>query len=230
MSTALARRFKVDVSLTDSNYVPFKGINDLSPKISPNLVAADDYDTNGWTSHEKTQQSAVLTIKAFRKQDGAGAFDAGQEIVRGQQLGFGDNARVWGRWYDRNGAAEAFKARFLVTWEPSKTGVADLDEIQCVLTADGIVSPIANPATTAAAPVVISALQSGTGAGAIVVITGAYFTGTTGVTVGGTAAAEIDVLSDGTLVITLPAGATGSAPIIVTTPNGSSGSFAFTRA
>src|SRR4051794_37959817 len=156
MSTALARRFKVDVSITDGNYVPFKGINDLNPKISPNLQSADDYDTDGWTDQEKTQQGAVLTIKAFRKTDGAGAFDPGQEIVRGQQLGWADNARVWARWYDRNGAPEAFKGRFIVSWEPSKTGVADLDEIQCVLTSSGAVTPISNPASAALAPIIVA--------------------------------------------------------------------------
>lgn len=230
MSTALARRFKVDVSLTDANYVPFKGISDLSPKISPNLQSADDYDTDGWTDHEKTQQGAVLTIKAFRKQDGAGNFDAGQEIVRGQQLGWGDNARVWARWYDRNGAPEAFKARFIVEWTPSKTGVADLDEIQCVLTSSGAVSPITNPSSAALAPVIVTATPAGRTTDQIVVLSGAYFTGATAVTIGGTAAEDFEVLSDGTLVFTVPTGAAGSAPIVVTTPQGASGSFPYTRA
>lgn len=229
MSTALARRFKVDVSLTDGNYVPFKGINDLNPKISPNLQSADDYDTDGWTDQEKTQQGAVLTIKAFRKTVD-GVFDAGQEIVRGQQLGWADDARVWARWYDRNGAPEAFKARFLVAWEPSKTGVADLDEIQCVLTSSGAVTPISNPTAAGFAAVITSVSPSGRTTDQIVVITGAYFTGATAVTIGGTAAEDFEVLSDSTIVATVPAGAAGSAPVIVTGTGGASGSFAYTRA
>jgi hypothetical protein len=230
MSTALARRFRVDVSLTDGNYIPYKGINDLSPKISPNLQSADDYDSNGWQSHEKTMQGAVLTIKAFRKQDGAGNFDPGQEIVRGQMLGFGDNARVWARWYDRNGQPEAYKGRFLVQWEPSKTGVADLDEVQCTLTSDGVVSAITNPTTASAVPVIATATPAGRTTDQIVVLGGAYFTGTTGVTLGGTAVEDFEVLSDGTLVVTVPAGAAGSAPIVVTTGAGASASFPYTRA
>lgn len=228
MSTALARRFKVDVSLTDGNYIPFKGINDLSPKISPNNQAADDYDTDGWQGFEKTQQGAVLTIKALRKQT-AGVFDAGQELVRGQQLGFGDAARVWARWYDRNGAPEAFKARFLVEWLPSKTGVADLDEVQVTLTADGVVSPISNPASAAAVPVIVSITPAGRTTDQIIVISGAYFTGATAVSIGGTAAEDFEVLGDGTLVATVPAGAAGSAPVVITTPQGASAGAAYTR-
>jgi hypothetical protein len=80
MATALARRFKVDVSADGTTWVPLKGINDLNPAISPTLVGSDDYDTNGWGSFEKTMQGWILTIKALRKTV-AGVFDAGQELV-----------------------------------------------------------------------------------------------------------------------------------------------------
>lgn len=231
MTTALARRFKVDVSADDATYIPFKGINDLNPPISPTLQAADDYDTDGWASFEKTMQSWILTIKALRKTN-AGVFDPGQELVRARQTGFADNARVYVRWYDRNGAPEAFKGRAIVGWVPSKTGVADLDEITCTLTGDGILTPITNPFSAAAVPVVLAATPSAVAQGGIVNISGTGFagvTGATGVKFGATNATSYIVVSDNTIVAVMPAGSAGAANITITNTAGTSAAFAYTR-
>lgn len=234
MPTALARRFRVDVSTiaAPNTWVAFRGINDLNPPITPNLQAADDYDSNGWSSFEKTMQAWVLTIKALRKTT-AGVFDPGQELVRASQLGFADAARVNVRWYDRNGAPEAFQGVGIVGWVPSKTGVADLDEITCTLTGDGILTPITNPYTAAAVPVILSASPSGVAAGGIVNITGTGFAGATGaaaVKFGATNATSYIVVSDNTIVAVMPTGSAGSAPITVTNPAGTSTPLPYTRA
>lgn len=233
MTTALARRFRVDVSTlaAPSTWVAFRGINDLNPPITPTLQGADDYDTNGWASFEKTMQAWILTIKALRKTT-AGVFDPGQELVRGSQLGFGDAARVNVRWYDRNGAPEAFQGVAIVGWVPSKTGVADLDEVTCTLTGDGTLTPIPNPFSAAAAPVIVGATPSGVGQGGIVSITGTGFagvTGATGVKFGGTNATSYIVVSDNTIVAVMPAGSAGSAAITVTNTVGTSNSQPYTR-
>lgn len=229
MSTALARRFKVDVSLTDGSYIPIKGINDLGPKINPNNQSADDYDTDGWQSFEKTQQGWTITIKALRKQT-SGVFDPGQELIRGQQLGWGDAARVWVRWYDRNGAPEAYKGRALVEWVPAKTGVADLDEVTITLTGDGVLSPIANPVSgSTSTPVVSNVDPQGAGTGDVVTVSGSNFTGATSVKFGGTTA-SFRVLGDSAIAASLPTGAAGSANVTVTNGTGTSNSYAYTRA
>lgn len=231
MPTALARRFKVDVSADDTTYIPFKGLNDFSPPVTPNLVAADDYDTDGWSSFEKTMQSWIVTAKALRKTT-AGVFDPGQELVRARQLGFGDNARIWVRWYDRNGAPEAYKGRAIVGWVPSKTGVADLDEITATFTGDGILTPITNPGTAATKPLLISATPSAVAQGGMVQITGSALAGTTGaagVKFGGVNATSYIVVSDNLIVAIMPAGAAGSAPIVVTNGVGASDALPYTR-
>jgi len=218
MPTALARRFKVDVSLNGTTWLPFRGINDLNPPITPNLQAADDYDSDGWNAFEKTMQSWVLTIKALRKTT-AGVFDAGQELVRGQQLGFGENARVYVRWYDRNGAPEAYSGRAIVGWVPSKTGVADLDEVTVTLTGDGVLSPITNPGTATVVPDVTSATPSGVAVGGQVSISGSGFTSTvptTGVKFGATNATSWVVISDNLIVAVMPTGSAGATTITVT--------------
>lgn len=224
MTTALARRFKVDVSTDGSSWVNLKGIDDLNPAISPNLQAADDYDSNGFNSFEKTMQGWILTIKALRKTT-AGVFDPGQELVRAAQLNFGDTARVYVRWYDRNGAPEAFSGLALVGYTASKTAVADLDEVTITLTGDGALTAISNPYAAAAIPVVLSVLPSGLGAGGLVTIKGTNFTGTvstTGVKFGGTNATTFQVISDSVISAVLPAGGAGTITVLVTNAAGGS--------
>jgi hypothetical protein len=232
MTTALARRFKVDVSADNTTWLPFKGINDLNPPVSPTLVAADDYDSNGWNQFEKTMQSWILTIKALRKTV-AGAFDPGQELVRAAQLQVGDAARVYVRWYDRNGAPEAFSGRAIVGWAPSKTGVADLDEVTVTLTGDGILSPITNPYSISTVPVITAISPSGKGAGQGVSIYGSGFTGlvsTSGVKFNAVNATDFSFQSDGLITAVLPAGSAGTTPVIVTNATGASIPFNYTRA
>lgn len=224
MTTALARRFKVDVSADGVSWTNLKGINDLSVPVAPNLQAADDYDTDGWSSFEKTMQGWTLTAKALRKTI-AGVFDAGQEIVRTAHDKFGDTGRVYVRWYDRNGAPEAYSGLALAGWVPSKTGVADLDEITITLTGDGARTAITNPYAAAAIPVLLSATPSGVAVGGIVRINGSNFTGTvptTGVKFAAVNATSWIVVSDQLIVAVMPAGSAGSAAITVTNAAGAS--------
>lgn len=231
MPTALARRFKVDVSTVaaPTTWVSLKGINDLNPAISPTLVGSDDYDSNGFSSFEKTMQGWVLTAKCLRKTS-SGVFDPGQELVRAAQLQFGDLARANVRWYDRNGAPEAYKGRALVEWVPAKTGVADLDEVTITLTGDGVLSPIANPVSgSTSTPVVSNVDPQGAGTGDVVTVSGSNFTGATSVKFGGTTA-SFRVLGDSAIAASLPTGAAGSANVTVTNGTGTSNSYAYTRA
>lgn len=233
MTTALARRFKVDVSTlaAPTAWVPFKGINDLNPPVTPTLQAADDFDTNGWSSFEKTMQAWILTVKALRKTV-AGVFDPGQELVRGCQLGFGDAARINVRWYDRNGAPEAFQGVAIVGWAPSKTGVADLDEVTTTFTGDGTLTPITNPFAAAAVPVVVAASPSGVAQGGLVIINGTGFAGVTGaagVKFGATNASSYIVVSDNTIAAIMPAGSAGAANITITNGAGTSVAAPYTR-
>lgn len=85
-----------------------------------------------------------------------------------------------------------------------------------------------HPGLITVAPTITSALPSGQGTGEVVNVVGTGFVGVTSVTVGGTAA-SYTVVDTKHLDITLPAGSAGSAPIIITTINGSSSSFAYTR-
>ena len=231
MSVSLARRFKVDVSTDGTTWLPFKGMQDFSPKENGTTQSTATYDNNGFDSFEKTLTAWEVTIKANRPTSG-GVFDPGQELVRQAQFQFGDAARVYIRWYDRNGAAGAKSGRALVDWNQSKTGVADVEEVTASFKGDGILSDITNPSSAAAVPVIATATPSGVTAGGLVRITGANFTGTvasTGVKFGGTAATTWDVVSDSLIEAVMPAGTAGAAAITVTNAAGTSASFGYTR-
>jgi len=73
------------------------------------------------------------------------------------------------------------------------------------------------------APPTVSTVNPASGApigGTTVTITGTAFTGATGVTIGGNAATAVTVVNDTTITATTPAGSTGTASVLVTTPNG----------
>jgi hypothetical protein len=79
-------------------------------------------------------------------------------------------------------------------------------------------------------PVITSALPTARGAGQNVTLLGSGLGSVTAVTIGGTPVASFVPDGNGKIIITLPAGAAGSAPIIATNPNGVSNSQAYTRA
>lgn len=85
-----------------------------------------------------------------------------------------------------------------------------------------------HPGLITDAPTITSALPSGQGTGEVVNVVGTGFVGVTSVTAGGVAA-SYTVHDTKNLDLTLPAGSAGSAPIIVTTANGSNTEFAYTR-
>lgn len=220
MTTALARRFKLDVSNDNTTWIPLKGITDLNPQETPTLQSADDYDSNGFASFEKTMTGVKITIKA-RRATSAGTFDPGQELVRSAWLQFGTACRVYVRWYDRNGAAQAYSGYFIADYQQSKTGAADLEEVTMTFTADGAVSSITNPSTSPAVPVIASATPASVAAGALLTLSGAYFNGATAVKQDGQSMTNFTVVSDSSIVATMPAAlAVPAAPAPTTATTG----------
>lgn len=85
-----------------------------------------------------------------------------------------------------------------------------------------------HPGLITVVPTITSALPADADAGEVVDVVGTGFVGVTSVTVGGTPA-SFTVLDTKNLEFTMPAGSAGSAPIVVTSINGASSSFAYTR-
>jgi hypothetical protein len=231
MPTLLARGYRVQVSADASTWLTLTGLNDLNPSISPQTAAADDYESDGWSASEVVMQSWKVTVKANRKAT-AGVEDAAFALLRARIGQFGDAARIFVRWFRKDGIAEAWSGKAIVEMTPSKTGVADLNEWTIAFTGDGALTPIANPYAPSAAPVISSATPSGAATGALVTISGTGFVGTvatTGVKFGATNATSWTVLGDSTIVAVVPTGSAGAANIVVTNATGASTAFPYTR-
>jgi len=230
-ATALARRYALDVSTDNVTWLRLASVNDRNKQVAPNKIDSTTYDSNGWTATEVTLQSWTVIVKALR-QPSAGVYDPAQELCRATQGTFGDSIRLYVRTYDKFTGAEAQSGRAIVEWNESKTGVADLNEVQVTFTGDGALTNIAN-VLISAVPVVSAATPSGAAAGALVTITGQGFTGTiatSGVKFGGVNATSWSVVSDNSIVAIVPAGTAGSAPITVTNATGTSNALPYTRA
>lgn len=80
----------------------------------------------------------------------------------------------------------------------------------------------------AVVPTITSVLPSGETVGEMVVITGQFFTGTTGITMDGETVVEYEIISDSTIAMTIPASVTGAADVVVTNATGASDAYAYT--
>ena len=236
MSTALARKFRCDVTsdLTlAGGWLQLNGISDFKPSVKPTLVDASAYDTNGAASFEKTFEEWTASTTVLRR-TAAGVYDAGQELVRAATVGqFGDGARVGFRWYDKSGGTEAYQGLALVEWERSQSGVKDLDVVAISFTGTDVpLALITNPGVAPTVPVILSALPSAQTVGKTVYITGASFTGTiatSGVKFGAVNASDWTVVSDSVIVAVMPTGSAGAANITVTNAVGVSTAFTYVR-
>lgn len=233
MPNALARRFLIDVSTDNSTWVRLKGLNDFNNQETPTNQSADTYDTNGYNAFEKTITGWKLTVKFFRPTTAGVPSDPGQQLIEAARFQFGTAARIYVRWYDRNGYSNGnYSGYALIDWQQSKTGAADIEEVTVNFTGDGALTAISNPYNATAAPVITGATPSGQNTGKILTITGSNFTGTiavSGVTIGGTNATSWVVQSDSMITAVVPTGSAGSAAIVVTNASGASNSFAYTR-
>lgn len=236
MSTALARKFRIDVT-TDltlaGGWEELMGIQDFTPTDTPHLEDASAYDTNGSASMEKTFEEWTATATVMRRVN-SGVYDAGQELVRSRTVGkFGDECRVGIRWYDKDGGPEAYQGVAIVTWARSQSGVRNLDAATITFTGTDIpLEAITNPGTAPTAPVVTSATPSNVAAGGQVTISGSGFTDTLatgGVKFGGISSSTYTVVSDQTIVAVMPAGSAGSAVVTVTNAEGASNALPYTR-
>jgi hypothetical protein len=79
-STALARRYAVDVSTDGTTWLRLASVNDRNKQVNPNKIDSTTYDSNGWTATEVTLQSWSIVVKALR-QPSAGVYDPAQELA-----------------------------------------------------------------------------------------------------------------------------------------------------
>lgn len=152
-TTALARRWRVDVN-TGTNATPVwtqvLGVTEMSPpKVEPVIQTSSDYEDAGWEGNEVTGHKWSAEITVRRKQSPTGAYDAGQEALRGKKLLAGADATISVRIYERAGGSgtEAYQGTAVVGWEDDKGKGEDTAAATISLTGTGPLEAITNPVT-----------------------------------------------------------------------------------
>jgi hypothetical protein len=229
----LARSIGVDVSTDDATYLNLPGRVDNAPQLDPNAVDATDVDTDGFTSAEVTLISGNLVAK-YNSLIDSGTPNPAQELVEACVGQFGDSARLYVRWYDKDGGTRGYKARAIVKVQYSSTGVGDLRQVTVTFQLDGTVTKmtageIATAIGNADVPVVTSVTPAGVGTGGLVTIKGDNFTGASAVKINAIAMTHYEVISDSVISAVLPSDAAATVPVVVTTAAGTSTGFNYAR-
>lgn len=114
---------------------------------------------------------------------------------------------------------------------PLSASILSADPLVIPAAANGLpgIMEIFKTSLAATVATITTALPGSQTTGDIIQLVGSSFVGTTAVTVGGVNAPLFSVVSDSSLYVTLPAGSSGSAPIIVTNAAGASVAKAYTR-
>ncbi|WKX70050.1 phage tail tube protein [Streptomyces sp. XD-27] len=148
--TALARRYRLELDMGTEHaprWTLVPGITEFTPKIEPTQQDVSTYDTEGWVEQAVTMLAwSIEATIAHRAHPKTGAFNAAQEALRKASMRFGAESYVRVRYYDRNGADDAYEGTALVTWEPEGGGPDEVDTIEVTLTGSGALTPICNPA------------------------------------------------------------------------------------
>lgn len=148
-TTALARRWKMDVNLGDddvADWQPMIAITEFQPTFPPNIEESTTYDSDGWTENEKTLQSWEVAATFNRRiNDQTLVFNDVHEALRQTAFGSGSSSKISIRFYDRQGLPEAYQGRCLVEWEDQGGEASALGQVSITLTGDGPLVMIDNP-------------------------------------------------------------------------------------
>ena len=229
-------KWRVDID-TDPNHggswTQLKGIKSLDPVLDNSVKDASDYDTEGWGADAVTSRKWGLTGTVNRNKY-EGAYDPAQQYLSGIADDEDFNKLVHVRFYERETGGKAYEGYALVQWKDKAGAQDDLSEADFTLMGQGKRYVITSPYGVAAVPTVSSTnpATGSTAGGELVDINGSGFTGATAVTFDGVAAEDFTVVSDSKITAITPAGAAGTADVVVTNPTGPSttGTAVFTYA
>lgn len=214
-------KWRLDIDLDANgggNYTQVKGVSQFVPAVPGNVVDMTDYDTDGWGADAVLGRKFQLAM-TVRRNKYSGSRDAGQEALRAAADAL---SMVQARWYERTSGGEAYTGWVLVQWEPQGGDANGVEEVSVTLLGQGARTPIANPYSATAVPVV-NGLSPATGpaaGGTDVVITGSGFTGVTAVKFGTLAATKFVFITDAKIYAVAPAQAASTKQVNVTTPAG----------
>jgi hypothetical protein len=204
------------------------------PKVTQDAAS---YDDQGAPNEDVSGRgfAGAFTVQANRSQT-TGLYLPEVEALVNASRRDREQAVVDVRFYHKpkTGAPHPTDAgRILSTVELSRqnTGNAEIDIFAISLAGKGSYTPIANPyaGVIGGAPIVSAVTPAGQAATKLVTISGSGFLGATAVKFGTTSASEFTVISEATIVATVPAGSAGPVAVTVVTPAGTSAPLSYTR-
>lgn len=232
----LQRNQRVDVSSDGTTWLKLKDITSTDGiGFSPDKQDGTSYDGGGYKTNVTTLMGASLAV-TFTSLLESGAPNAAQQLVANCEGKFGDEAALWVRVYDIDGGTRGWIMQAEVAVTQANSAVGALRQFNVTFDPDGetIVAmtsqQISDAIAATAKPTTISASQTGTGVGSLVTLTGANYTGMTGVKFGATSVVNPVLVSDSRIVCVVPTGGTGAQTITVTNGNGAGTGFGFTVA
>lgn len=218
-----------------ANFQPIGGLKNLA-MVTDDANNEDDgrYSDGGYSRMNKTGTgwNGTATVSRAPKVSDLTAYDTVQEFLRGVAEGnLGSDAEASIRWYEFNAAAnsprvQAYAGVAIVAYNDPGGERTGNSEATFTFTGQGaLLKPVSPFPHAAVVPVVgafapASLLAAG---GTAFQILGAHFTGTTGVTIGGTAVTSFHVWNDGEITGVAAAHSAGTGlPVVVTNATGPS--------
>lgn len=201
----------------------------LTPNATPKLKDGTTYANKGQTSQSKTGEDFTMSVQVKGVRDASGEFQPELIALIEAADAIGGSNIIGYRYYHATSGVLAYAGTAAVNWSRVNTGNDDLEFFQFELTGQGDRHKISNPALGPAVATVTKVSPTGAAASDEVVILGHNFTGATAVTIGGTAATSFEVVDSTIITAVVPAGAAGSAPVVVTNAAGASAPFPYTR-
>lgn len=204
---------------------PVNGITNLVPNFDePTMQDTSDYDSSGFKSSAKTSSQWTLTATLVTKVTAADPTvqDPGQQFIEEHSIGtFGIDNQFQVRVYEMSPSGprrRAYLGTVSSSWQDQGGAEDGVQMAQATLTGQGQLTSIAHPDTGSAVPTISSVTPdtASTAGGDLIIIRGNRFTGTTGVTLGGTACTHVTVVSDGQIACNTPAKSAGTYPVVVT--------------
>lgn len=224
-----AYEFGLDV-LMGSAWINIPDITALNPQSQPKTRSRTSYAAKGKARPNTHARDMNLAFNVEIVRDEAGQYQDELAYLLAKSQMLNEDNRVTFRVFDQLGADYAWEGEFNLEHGRPSTGDEDAGWFSFTGGSYGGVVAIENPVNDDAVPGLVSATPSGATATTRLMVTGVNLTGATAVTIGGVTGTAITVHDDRHLSFTVPAGSAGSAPIIVTTPDGASVALPYTRA
>jgi hypothetical protein len=214
-------------------------ISDFQPNITPITEDSATYDDFGSPNADKTGESWTVAFSILgNRSSSTGLYPAELEAIldRTKPSAKGEAAVLHVRYYHKPESGtpnpdDAFEGFATVGIQRANAGNTGVEKRTITLTGKGPRTEITNPFAgwDATAPTITSITPASAATGDQVTITGSSFVGTTDVTFGAIVADPFTIVSDTTIVATLPSDGEGEVDVVVTNGVGDSAAFAYTR-